>query len=234
MDTEGKKPEHINEILFRLLNGQPPVNNVAAPPYESPIEDIFAEHCFKYLSEDVLAEKQTEVTTKHGNFRVDFELKTSMTRIAIECDGKEFHNLFKDEIRDSILLGEKHFDTIYHFRGSDLNYYPYDCIWLMFILDKSIFNKRAHLQLVKLRENIFEISTEKANTEDHFLFNIEPPNLFFRAFRRSLKLETNNPHLRYYWRTLYEFACEYPNASLDELLSIRTSDIKKMMSEYNH
>ena len=222
MDEQEKSPEHINDILFRVLNrkNEDIVKKFAIPPYESPIEDVFAEHCFKYLSNDVTVEKQVEVITNHGRFRIDFVLTNSTRRIAIECDGKEFHEFLRDELRDGILLGENHYDTIYHFRGCDLVYYPYDCIWLISILDKDIINRRGHLHLVKLREASFEVSNEKKNTDESFMFDIDPPKTAFWAYRRSLELVTRNPKMRYYWQLLYQFACEYPRASLDELLDI--------------
>jgi len=223
MDEQDKSPEHINDILFRLLNrrNEDIVKKLAIPPYDSPIEDVFAEHCFKYLSDDVSVEKQVEVKTKHGIFRADFKLKNSTKRIAIECDGKEFHEMLKDELRDSILLGENHYDTIYHFRGCDLVYYPYDCVWLILALDDGFINKGGHLHLVKLRDASFEVSNEKKNTEESFMFNIDPPKVIFWAFRRSIELVNRNPRMRYFWQSLYQFACEYPNASLDKLLEIK-------------
>lgn len=225
MEEGSQELEHISEILPCLFSEDciAEWRELPEPPYDSPIETIFAEHCFRYLSPNVHTEKQVEVSTKHGSFRVDFGLSVANKRIAVECDGKDFHEGLRDEFRDAILLGENHFDTIYHFRGCDLVYYPYDCIWLISILDGDLFNQRAHLQLDKLRCSTFDVSSEKAEKDESFVFNIDPPTQYFWAFRRSASLVSKNPTLNYHWKVLYKFACEYPGSSLDELLDIRVS-----------
>ncbi|MCK9524535.1 MAG: hypothetical protein M0R49_01215 [Limnochordia bacterium] len=218
--------KHIREILPRLFVGNQLIEStiLPEPPYDSPIELAFAKHCYKHLSPNVDAKEQFEVGTKHGLFRVDFGLFCGKRAIAVECDGKDYHEGLRDEIRDAILLGEGHFDTAYHFRGCDLVYYPYDCVWLMSVLDRDLFTDRAHLQLGKLRSLTFEIKSEKAERDESFLFNIDPPSLFFWAFRRSINLTHSNPRLRYHWKSLYEFACKYPGANLDDLVDIRCGD----------
>lgn len=137
----------------------------------------------------------------------------------------------RDELRDAILLGEKHFDTVYHFGGCDLVYYPYDCIWLISVLDGDLFNQRAHLQLDKLRCLTFNVSIKKAEKDESFLFNVDPPARFFWAFRRSVSLVSKNPTLNYHWKVLYKFACEYPGSSLDELLDIRVSSWARVLDD---
>ncbi len=225
MEEGDRGLEHIGEILPRLFSEDCMAEwrKLPEPPYDSPIEEIFAEHCFKHLSPNVHTEKQVEVSTKHGSFRVDFGLSSANRQIVVECDGKDFHEGLRDELRDAILLGEKHFDTIYHFRGCDLVYYPYDCIWLMSVLDGDLFSQRGHLQLDKLRSLTFDVSNKKAEKDESFLFNIDPPTRFFWAFRRSVNLVSKNPALNYHWKALYKFACENPSASLDKLLDIRVS-----------
>lgn len=229
MEEDTKELKHIREIIPRLFSEAyiAELEKQPKPPYDSPLEEIFAEHCLKYLSPSVHAEKQLEVQTKHGVLRVDFRLSSSNRRVAIECDGKDFHNMYRDELRDAILIGEKHFDTVYHFRGCDLVYYPYDCIWLMSVLDKELFNKRSHLQLNKLSKLTFEINDQKAEEEESFLCNINPPNLFFWAFRRTDDTVHKSHTLNYFWKTLYRFACKYPRSSLDELLAIIISGLDK-------
>ena len=42
------------------------------PPYESPLEDLFALNFDKYLAEGVTVTKQVEVKTFCGAYRLDF------------------------------------------------------------------------------------------------------------------------------------------------------------------
>lgn len=225
MERERGDFERIGDILSRGLNQeQAAPYDLPRPPFDSPIEAAFAESCFKFLSPNAVVEKQVEVSTAHGIFRLDFLMAVNNRKIAVECDGKDFHERLRDELRDAILLGGGNCDTIYHFRGCDLVYYPYDCVWLMSLLDKDLFSQRGHLHLDKLRSLAFDMSNKDTAKDESFFFNIDPPTRFFWLFRRSVWLASKNPTLNYHWKSLYRFACEYPNASLGELLDIRLSD----------
>ena len=139
--------------------------------------------------------------------------------------------MLRDELRDAILLGEKHFDTIYHFRGCDLIYYPYDCIWLMAKLDRELFSQRGLLQLERLHHLNINETTELASRES-FIHQIWDKTHIhhFWAFRRSFKMISDFPHFRYHWKVLYDFACEHPGKSLDSLLSTRMSNWEPSIS----
>lgn len=194
------------------------------PPYDSPIEDIFAWHCHKYLSSGIKLDKQVDIDTQHGRFRIDFALSDVDERIAVECDGRDFHELFRDEFRDAILLGEGHFDTIYHFRGCDITYHPDDCIWLMSVLNPKLFSERGHLHLDRLHKLEVGENYDLANRESYsFRVYTSGQGYPFWAFRRTIHV---NPKLKYHWKVLYAFACEHPGASVDELVGMRVSSRK--------
>lgn len=216
--------EHISDILSSIIKKEPIASdNIPYPPYDSPIEYAFAESCFKFLSSTTYVRKQAEVTTGHGNFRMDFLMLVNDRKIVVECDGKDFHEGLRDEQRDAILLGEGICDTIYHFRGCDLVYYPYDCIWLMSVLDGDLFSQRGHLQLDKVRCLALDVSKKDIETKESFTFYIDPPTRYLWVFRRSVHLASQNPTLNYHWKALYKYACQYPKASLDELCDLRKS-----------
>lgn len=221
-----QKLVHISEILRKVLvNDTCPKDEFPNPPFDSPIEQIFAESCFKYFSHDVQVDKQVEIRSKHGIFRLDFLIQKDSKRIAIECDGKDFHDTLKDEIRDSILLGENHCDIVYHFRGSDLVYYPLDCIWLITVLDEYLFNERGLIQLQRLRSYKGMIDKDSIEKNEDFCLSINPPN-FIWIFRISTELPMKNPSLNYHWVHLYKFCCNYPSLSLDELFETRISIVE--------
>ncbi len=232
MEKDAEKFEHIREILLRLLNQEPaPYSKRADPPYDSPIETIFAENCFKHLDPNVNADKQVKILTKHGGFFLDFLISTRDCKVGVECDGEQFHEGLRDELRDAIILGEGHVDTIYHFRGCDITYYPDDCTWLMSILDPKLFSERGRFQLDCLHRLELDKNQELANRES-FMCQIwhETHVYHFWAFRRSAKMISAFPHLRYHWKVLYDFACEHPGMSLDTLLHTRMFNWESSLS----
>ena len=87
-------------------------NAVFDPPYESPIEELFAWAAEKCFHPEVAFEKQVEIPTVCGTFHLDF-LATRRQRIAFECDGREFHDCERDEWRDALILGTQKVDRIY-------------------------------------------------------------------------------------------------------------------------
>ncbi len=89
---------------------------------ESPIEERLALHLGVALIGEKL-ESQRQVETSAGNFRLDFALEISGKKVAIECDGHEFHERTKeqatrDKARDRALTAEGW--RILRFTGSEI------------------------------------------------------------------------------------------------------------------
>lgn len=130
-----------------------PQDSIYNPPYESPLEDIFAYNAAKYLSASVSFKKQVEFKTICGTFRTDFVASTSIDSIAIECDGNKYHNKSRDEWRDAMILGEKELSTIFRLRGNDLIYRIEDCFFLLSRFLPSFFTARGLVNLKTLASN---------------------------------------------------------------------------------
>jgi len=189
-----------------------------ADAWESPIEEIFARKCCRYLSREADFDCQVEVCTRHERFRVDFVLSRAHETIAVECDGHDFHNPLRDEFRDAVLLGEGHFTAVYHFRGCDITFYLEDCLWLMSVKFPALFSERGRHQLDCLHE--LEIVPLLSQREAVILR--KPADPFRRAwvFRRNIQQKlSSNPYWPY-WRRLYEFAGRHPGLSLDQVISL--------------
>lgn len=182
---------------------------------ESPIEDIFAQECAKYLDPGVAFDSQVWVDTQHGRFRIDFVLSQSPRRVAVECDGEDFHDQFRDEFRDAILLGEMAFPEVYHFRGCDLVYHPEDCLWLMSTLTPTLFTGCGRLHLERLHR--LEPIPSLCRGDTYTLADPDDPYQRIWVFRRNIYSTPGRP----YWKVLYEFARQHPHADLDELLNLR-------------
>jgi hypothetical protein len=189
---------------------------------ESPIEEIFARECPKYLDSRASFDCQAEVRTRHELFCVDFVLEE---RIAVECDGCDFHDPLRDEFRDAILLGEGHFTTVYHFRGRDLTCYPEDCIWLISLEYPAMFSERGRHQLNCLHQ--LEIVPCLSQREAVILRDPTSHSRRAWVFRRDIQQKSNlNPYWPY-WRGLYEFANQHPHVCLDRLLALWKRRFKK-------
>lgn len=113
------------------------------PPYESPIEDAFAWHVVKHLDATVAFEKQVEVGTTCGGFRIDFVAASAGRRIAFECDGAEYHNELRDECRDAMILSAGHVDAVYRLAGADLHYRMEDVLAVLVVAEPQLFSSRG-------------------------------------------------------------------------------------------
>ena len=94
------------------------------PPYDSPIEDALAYPLAKYLDSDASFRTQQRIKTFCASFRVDFYIAHNSRRVAIECDGKRFHNSTRDLVRDTLILGSGAVETIFRVQGKDAYYRP--------------------------------------------------------------------------------------------------------------
>jgi len=114
------------------------------------LEDLLAWNLDKYLDDLVVLHKQFEVETICGKFRVDLAAVQGTRTVGFECDGKDFHNAFRDDWRDAMILGTGAIDLIYRFRGCDLIYHMNDCLYVVSRLDKSLFSQRGFVNLNRL------------------------------------------------------------------------------------
>jgi len=70
--------------------------------------------------------------------------------ISFECDGKQFHDRWRDEWRDAITLGEGHVDVVYRLRGHDICFNVSDCLFLISHWEPEMFTVAGRLNLRSL------------------------------------------------------------------------------------
>lgn len=88
------------------------------PPYDSPIEDIFAYNLDKYLPAGTDVARQVEVPTQCETYRLDFVCPCGARIIAFECDGQQFHeDEDRDQWRDSLIMATGRVNAIYRVSG---------------------------------------------------------------------------------------------------------------------
>jgi len=121
------------------------------PPYDSPIEGIFAWNLTKYLRDDVEFKKQYKVSTEYGNFYLDFIVRIDGRYIGFECDGKEFHkDSLRDEFRDAFILSTQNIEKIYRFKGKDIYFKIEEILYCISLLEPELFSKRGKNNLRRL------------------------------------------------------------------------------------
>jgi very-short-patch-repair endonuclease len=205
------------------------------PPYDSPLEDIFAWNLAKYLKPDAKLHKQVEAATLAGTFRLDLVVEYKSEKIAFECDGKEFHGASRDEWRDAMILGDSHVNTIYRLRGSDVIYHTEDCLYVISCLEPRIFSERGLINLDTLASNSIRNSLRSKMNFDKNLAKGDrlivldyfsdlgcfPPQFIkmVRETRHSPKEE------RAHWKYLYSYALKNKGLPLDALIEKHWTEV---------
>jgi hypothetical protein len=200
------------------------------PPYDSPLEDLFALNLVKYLGSDVTLRRQFEVSTMVGKFRIDFVVELDGWLIAFECDGKEYHiDVERDDWRDAIILGGWDVDVIYRLYGPDLYHHLEDCLYMVSVLDPFIFSDRGITSLgslaskaVKEEINPYEIE----NDHKYRAIRVYYPDYWDEyGFKRGLsyisvkrRSADTPPDEVVHWRKYYEYANRNPGLDLDNLI----------------
>lgn len=184
------------------------------PPYESPLEDLFAYNIVNYLDESVNFQKQVEVETICGTFRIDFVASHEGKKVAFECDGKDFHDLSRDEWRDTMILGAGVVEEIYRLRGSDIQYHLEDCLYLISQREPDFFSERGHINLERLASDAAK-SPGQTHIDDTSIIILYDRHLaaIVRHYSTAV-IATEGTFLS----DTYKFAREYGGGELDEVI----------------
>lgn len=189
-----------------------------SPPYNSPIEDAFAYHFSKYANEEVRLDRQVSVQTICGLFVLDFVAQApSIGCVAIECDGKDFHNESRDEWRNAMILGTNSVNAIYRIRGSDITYHINDILYALSRLEPGIASTRGEINLSTLAS---QEAKAASLTQDNELYRL---NYREEGESGSLRLEVRRQRIplgqRRFWQTAYQYALSVGGGNLDEIIS---------------
>jgi hypothetical protein len=188
------------------------------PPYDSPIEDIFARNYVKYSSETVEFIPQYQVNTLCGLFILDFVvIDKNGYKVGIECDGKDFHDTSRDEWRDAMILGEEKIDVIYRLRGGDINYYIEDILYLLVNLEPCLFTPRAMKNLEVLASSeVKVIKKDHLHENFHFKYLNEDDLGYFHIENRRRIVPINQ---RRFWQSAYRYAVSIGGGKLNDVMS---------------
>lgn len=214
---------HISVALVEFLQALA-TGKGADPPalseynYDSPIEFLFAQHLKKYLHPAAKLLRQVEVTTICGTFRLDFVLEISKQRIALECDGEEYHDARRDEFRDAMILGAGAVDSIYRLRGRDIYYSPGECLFIISRWNPELFSEAGIVSIErgsKFDLDSFVLETDGLRVIAPYLDESTETLWDIDVERRLLR---DPPGIRSFWRSIYNYAIEKGGGDLDELM----------------
>lgn len=195
-------------------------NSSFNPPYNSPIEESFAWNFTKYANPNVDIRKQELISTTHGKFFLDFAVEDQQGHIiGIECDGKEFHEPYRDEWRDAIILGAGHISEIVRIRGADIYYNIIDALYVLLIWFPSFFSESGIINLTFLASDY--IKRSQGSIKDS-LSAFTRLLLEDGSVQGSLVTRRTIPAggRRQFWTEMAAFANKHPYKSVDELMEI--------------
>jgi very-short-patch-repair endonuclease len=110
--------------------------------YESPAEEILGERLRQAIAPDAKFEPQVTVNTSIGPFRLDQLLTDSAGRkIAIEIDGREFHDAGRDFWRTVFVVGEGYVDVVYRVPATFLKTRLIGVLAALAIVEPGLFNE---------------------------------------------------------------------------------------------
>ena len=136
-------PAEALPLLQSIMQGAP--GQHVPPTTESPLEHRMAELLIKMLDPSTKLIPQQEIRTDFGRFRMDFVLSTpdAYPIVAVECDGAQYHEGYRDEWRDAAILGSGGIDHIVRVRGSDLHRDRWDIAFVLATRFPSFFSERG-------------------------------------------------------------------------------------------
>jgi very-short-patch-repair endonuclease len=187
------------------------------PPYDSPIEDIFAWNLSKYINSDIKVFTQFAVNTIGGKFILDFLLELpNKQKILVECDGKEFHDIHRDEWRDGMILGDNYATFIYRIRGSDLYYHINDVLFIISRIHPELISERGHKNLSMLASEEVKKLPISINREKYIVdYESESKKSNLHLMTRQQTIPNGE---RRYWKTVYDFVVSVGGGNIDELM----------------
>ena len=106
--------EHIRDVLERIPA-------IIMGMYESPAEECLGERLRSAIDPTARFQTQVWVDTWVGPFRLDILLTDKNgRRIAVEVDGKEFHEPVRDHWRTVFIIGDRRANVVYRVPARDL------------------------------------------------------------------------------------------------------------------
>jgi very-short-patch-repair endonuclease len=187
---------------------------------DSPIEEKLAYHAIKYISDDTELISQFGIKTICGEFRVDFIIRDNKGLcVAIECDGRNFHDEHRDEWRDAMILGDSDISAILRFKGADIQYHIKDLLYLTAKAYPQFFSERGRINLEKLASSVTKnFIFEPSKTQWRITFSDSKTNqIHWILVEHRHRIIPQGK--RQFWQTAYKYAQSINGGNLDYVIA---------------
>lgn len=208
------------------------VPQIVGPPPESPIEQRLQDVLALHLDTSNTLFTQFECVTPWTTFWIDFVVETPTGRIGFECDGRDYHDSYRDEVRDSLILGTHCVDTIYRFPGSHVTFAVHDLLFIATLYDPAVFSERGRKVLHS--QACDSIREHDPDGYGGFIYNRrlergDPPTpLLPHNFTMSRESRFYPKHKKPYWTEVYSHALQHRQMSFVDYLALRRSALESM------
>ncbi len=206
--------------------------NMVNPDLESPIEKLFASKIEPLLLHDIELQHQVNIKTLCGTFRLDFMIVINQSQvIAIECDGENYHDSWRDQWRDTLILATKKINQIYRIRGTDIYKHRYDYLYSLFRFHPEIFTAEsasiiehgANMRLPDLAllpevphcESIDYSKVYYSSDEDEYDRVVSES---YDSYQLVVRHGVNKYGIEPFGKELYQYAKENSHLPLDEII----------------
>jgi hypothetical protein len=119
---------------------------------DSAIEDAFFWEFRKVAHDDIRMRRQEECHTDRGTYRLDFLFYSQINgdKVAVECDGKNFHSVTRDSQRDAAIIRSGVVDKIVRIAGKDIWWRLHDVLQMIAAREPWLFSERG-IDIIDLR-----------------------------------------------------------------------------------
>lgn len=127
------------------IDEDPPLLEMPIEAFDSEIESAFFWEFRKVANDDIRMRTQEECRTARGTYWLDFVFfsQISGNKIAVECDGKQFHSATTDMHRDAAILKAGNVNRIVRIAGKDILYRPHDVFQMISCREPWLFSDRG-------------------------------------------------------------------------------------------
>ncbi len=203
---------------------------ITGPEAESPLAVRLERVLDLHISEETTLIREFPCPTPWATFRIDLVAQTPTTRIGFECDGKDFHDPHRDEIRDSLILGQKCVDTIYRLPGDQVNFAVHDLLFLVSLYDPSLFTERGRKVLET--QACDSVKTHEPDGYGGMILGgrydrgdpprpLVPPRYSMK--RSSVTIPSG---MKPFWTDVYRHAVSHQNLSFADYYALRLAEMK--------
>lgn len=183
---------------------------------ESILEDRFWGVLLNHVSLGVDVRQQYRVNTSLGQFRLDFCLVTSDRAVGVECDGVEFHEPFRDEVRDAAILSQSGVDSIWRFPGPCVLGATEACLALLAATEPSLFDSSV-LNRIRplLRDPSSVIDPARDESPGLPALAAGSPQMAFVTWRSRRPQSVRRKH----WETIAARTRAFGHTSIDDYMT---------------